>query len=47
IVAKTDILNGLFYNMDKAFGYQLIPEDNWDDFWDDPDTYLPIVGNNY
>lgn len=39
IIASTSILNGFFYNMDLAYGYGLLPEEKWDDFWTDvPDV---------
>jgi len=55
-VAQTSTFNSFFYNMDKAFGYNM--KMNWDpdngstniaDFWDNPDKWLPLpkVGNNY
>ncbi len=44
IVSTTPLLNGFFYNMDKAFGYGILPEDKWEDFWKKPRA---IIGNNY
>jgi len=44
IVAKTTLFNGFFFSMDKAFGYGVLPEDNWEDFWSYPEL---IAADNY
>ncbi|XUX00116.1 MAG: reductive dehalogenase [Dehalogenimonas sp.] len=44
IVATTSLFNGFFFNMDKAFGYGVLPKEHWEDFWTNPTR---IVGDNY
>nr|UZH91525.1 reductive dehalogenase [uncultured bacterium] len=44
LIAMTTAFNGFFFNMDKQFGFGVMPEEHWDDFWDNP---LAIIGNNY
>jgi len=44
IVSLTSLFNGFFYNMDVAFGYGCLPEERWNDFWEED---RPIVGLNY
>ncbi|AHB14123.1 reductive dehalogenase [Dehalococcoides mccartyi] len=33
MIANTKIFNSFFYNMDEAFGYGIVSEEHWDDFW--------------
>lgn len=33
VISNTSLFNGFFYNMDKAFGYGQVPEDQIEDFW--------------
>ncbi|GAI99025.1 putative reductive dehalogenase (rdhA), partial [marine sediment metagenome] len=50
VVAKTSILNGFFYEADKVWGYGNLDEESRDEFWFNPDKYLPTdkyLGTNY
>ncbi len=33
VISNTALFNGFFFNMDKAFGYGQIPEDQYNDWW--------------
>lgn len=49
-VATTPLLNSFFYQADKLFGYGSLPTEARDEFWFNPDKYLPTnkyLGTNY
>ena len=47
IIANTSLLNGFFFNMDKAYGYGLTPEDQWEEWWN-KDHSMTVQGDmNY
>ncbi|MCF7634715.1 MAG: reductive dehalogenase [Dehalococcoides mccartyi] len=43
VIANTTLMNGFFFNMDKAFGYGCLPEDQWEDWWTLGEK-MPIYG---
>ncbi|XUX00043.1 MAG: reductive dehalogenase [Dehalogenimonas sp.] len=44
VVSETAIFNKFFFNMDKAYGYGMLPKDQWEDWWKHP---APVLGDNY
>nr|UZH91622.1 reductive dehalogenase [uncultured bacterium] len=42
VVATTPALNGFFYNMDKAYGYNDFDDDKATEWWENPDKYQPL-----
>ncbi|AII57310.1 dehalogenase [Dehalococcoides mccartyi CG1] len=45
VVSQTGMFNGFFANMDHAFGYGIVSDqDMWNNFWFEPDKYWPLEG---
>ena len=45
IITYTTAFNGFFLAMDKAYGYGTVPEERWNDWWEDPFYEVPGYEN--